>query len=358
MVVFILELPWDLGVPDDYEVVAGGEEWLRFRTVEVRTQLPLAASDLAFGRLEQDGELPRKERRRRERKRREMTETPFTRHRTVAAVYVSSEDDPPRFEAEPLSRAFGTALDKLNDWLISLGILRDDRLRPIGIGDLPEAIPVMPAAMIDGEPRHGSGQMFELRDLSLDKRELEPDDLEQAERMLEIIASKEGLASFFELVQRAGSARRADRHREAVIDYATAGELFITTMLDQVGVRRAVSAEKLTNFREGPFKDRAQKLCRLLNVPAEPGDPDSPIFYWWMHCYEQRHGIVHRGTDSIGMLSEAARIGTVTMVVDIREAIRGDAALADLGSMILWGRRVDETGEGHDSMPDLPPRSR
>lgn len=57
MVVFILELPWDLGVPDDYmvEVAPGGEELLRFRTVEVRTQLPLAASDLAFGRLEQDG---------------------------------------------------------------------------------------------------------------------------------------------------------------------------------------------------------------------------------------------------------------------------------------------------------------
>lgn len=44
MVVFILELPWDLGVSDDYmvEVVPGGEVLLRFRTVEVRTQLPLA----------------------------------------------------------------------------------------------------------------------------------------------------------------------------------------------------------------------------------------------------------------------------------------------------------------------------
>ena len=176
--------------------------------------------------------------------------------------------------------------------------------------------------------------------------------------MLEIVASKEGLASFYELIQRAGSARRADRHREAVIDYATAGELFITTMLDQVGARRNLSAEKLTNFRTGPFKDRARKLCRMLNVPPEPDDPDSPLFYWWMHCYEQRHGIVHRGADSIGMLSEAARIGTVTMVVDIREAIRGDTELSDLGSTILWGRRVDETGEGHDSEPDLPPSVR
>jgi hypothetical protein len=52
------------------------------------------------------------------------------------------------------------------------------------------------------------------------------------------------------------------------------------------------------------------------------------------------------------MLSEAARLGMVQTVVDIREAIRADSEIADLATMIGRGRRVDHTGGGKDSEPD------
>jgi hypothetical protein len=141
-----------------------------------------------------------------------------------------------------------------------------------------------------------------------------------------------------------------------VNDYATAGEIFITTMLSVVGEGCEMEPSKLANILAGPFKDRALHLCRLLDLSEDPEDGDSPLFFWWMHCYQQRNGIVHRGADSMAPFSEGARIGLVQLIVDIREAVRRDDDLADLGAMILWGRRIDHTGGDGNSEPDpLPP---
>jgi hypothetical protein len=363
ILVYILELPWELGVPDDHsvevEVPSGVGDGavtsclLRFRTVEIRAQLPLAASDLAFGDFQQDGELGRREKRRRAKRRAEMTQTPYRVARTVAAVYVPVEkisDD-----KETLGRGIATALEALNLSLISIGVLYDDRLRPLAIDDLPPMVPVMPAFLNEDRLEHGASIVIPLRDPVQTVRTYDDEELGQVHRMLGVVASEDGLADFYEMIQRAGSARRAGRHREAVVDYGTAGELFITTLLRIVGERRQVDAKRLGNLLNGPFKDRAVHLCRLLEAPDDPDEPDCPLFLWWLHCYRQRNGIVHKGARSIGMLSEAARIGMVSMVVDVREAIRADEQVADLASLIRWGYRVDETGAGNDSHPDPPP---
>lgn len=356
-IVFILELPWELGVPDDYSLHVGSphDVGLRFRTVTVRTQLPLAASDLAFGSLQEDADLDGSEKDRRRVERERMTDSPFLVNRTVAAAYVESEHDPPEFEEKSLSRGLARALEALNAWLISLGILLDDRLRPVAPGDLPPLVPVMPAAMVDGALQHGPSQLFSLHGGDVEVRTYDGGELEAAERILRVVVSEVGLGSFYELIQRAGSARRADRHREAVIDYGTAGELFVTAILELVGQRRAMDPVKLSNILDGPFRDRVTSLCRLLSVESDPRNPDCPLFYWWLHCYSQRNEIVHRGRDSMEVFSEMARIGTVQMVVDIREIVRADPALADIATRINWGRRVDETGGGSGSEPDPPP---
>jgi hypothetical protein len=357
-----LELPWELGVTDDHTIevdAPSGEEdgsvkscLLRFRSVEVRTQLPLAASDLAFGSLQQDGELGRKEKKRRAKQRKEMTETPYRVDRTVVAAYVPGDEDP---DKESLLRGLSTAVEALNSFLIAIGVLYYDRLRPLAIDDLPPMVPVMAAFLNEERLEHGPSGIIPLRDPVQTVRAYDEGELDQVDRMVGVITSKDGLADFYEMIQRAGSARRAGRHREAVVDYGTAGELFITALLRDVGEGRGLEAKKLENLLKGPFKDRALHLCRLLDVPGDPKDPESPLFLWWLHCYEQRNGIVHQGARSIGMLSEVARLGMVSMVVDIREAIRADEQIADIASLIRWGRRVDETGGGNDSDPDPPP---
>jgi hypothetical protein len=124
-------------------------------------------------------------------------------------------------------------------------------------------------------------------------------------------------------------------------------------MMSVIGERREMEHSKLANILRGPFKDRVRHLCRQLDLPEDPEGKDSPMLFWWMHCYQHRNEIVHRGADSMAPLSEAARIGLVQMVVDIREAIRNDNALADLGAMILWGRRIDDTGRGEAQSPML-----
>jgi hypothetical protein len=359
-------LPWGLGTPDDLQVeIAAGEEGgptygipptrLRFRTVEVPGQLPLAASDLAFGSLHLDVVTTEDEKVRREEIAREIIGKPFPLQKTVVAAYVPTDDDPPLLKSRPLSKGLSLALRSLNAWLISLGVLYDDRVRPISIGDLAPAIPVMPVLLVHGVRKHGESELFHLRKYPEKTRTYDLAEMDQVERMLQIVSSEEGLSSFYELVQRAGSARRASRDREAVIDYATAGELFITTILRVIGERR-LDPSKLENLMAGPFHDRAFHMCRVLDVASDPEDSESPLFYWWLHCYSQRNQIVHKGANSMAALSEVARIGLVQMVVDVREAMRRTPDLADLASMIQWGKRVDHTGGESDSEPDpLPP---
>lgn len=366
---FVLELPWALGVPDDHVIATtcrlapGAEDvekeqpcWLRFRTVSVPSQLPLAASDLAFGSLEVEGD--KEVQKSREEKVKRFIVAPCLAQKTVVAAYVPA-GDPPTLESERLTLGLSAALDVLNAWLISVGVLYNDRLRPISIADLPPFVPVMPAEIESGNFRHGPSLKFGLRELADEPRSYSATEIELAERLLAIVGAGEGLASFYELIQRAGSARKAGRHREAVIDYGTAGELFITSILQGVSERRGgeggIDTDKLKRLLEGPFKDRAIHLCHLLGVPSEVSDPESPLFFWWMHCYQQRNSIVHDGAGSMEMLSEAARVGLVQMVVDIRDAIRSDEEISDLAATIHWGTRIDETGAGTDSRPDPPP---
>lgn len=293
---FVLELPWDLRVPDDYLTPVwqtfGQQDarrtsadlpsdvgapptpdheltcWIRVRTVKVTSQRPLAAADLAYGRLDAD-ETNAWRRSRRALVARLIMARPFRTKRTVAVVYtpVADQDELSR---EVLSTRLVFALTNLNACLISLGVMLDNRLRPMTMGDLPPAIPVLPAVVEAGRVRHHPSTLLALRDELNRVRTYDSGELDQAQRMLAVVTSGTALAGFYELVQRAGSARCAYRAREAVIDYATAGELFITAMVEAVGERRGVDAAKLHNILRGSFRDRVVHLCRLLETRPTP----------------------------------------------------------------------------------------
>jgi hypothetical protein len=379
---FILELPWDTGLPSGFVVPSWSEEaagacparavrdaigiqappsplhrlvgWAEFRTVTVPVQLPLAASDLAFGHTRVDI-TSKRARRRLQRNVRKHIAKRAEQRRTVAFVNVVVEtagDD-----AED-AHAFFRALELLNAWLVSVGVSHDMRLRPVTIGDLPEFIPSMPTGWFDdGTYERGLSMPMGLRTDLANVRTYSDAELARALDMFAVITARSGLAAFYELVQRAGASVSSHRYREAVIDYTTAGEIFITEMYRQTALRRAVPESKVANVLDGPFADRPRHLSRLLGHAADPSDPDSLVFFWWLHCYQQRNSIVHGGRDSIPPLVETARISLVKMVVDVRESLRATSDLQDLAANIQWGFLVDETGTGNHSWPDGDPRA-
>lgn len=375
---FVIELPWDIAVPDDHKVPVYGaaatgavgpsqtvydllgaqprpgqnlEGWFAFRTVQVATQRPLEAADRAFGTIDRDIARSRRIRWVRAMALRIVTSRPHVGRRTVVAAYdFRAPRDP---SAEELTVIFTEVIERLNDYLISLGVKFDDRLRPIAPGDLPPVVPFM-AVAVDAVGRlwHGTSRRFVLRDPPGSLRIYGSEELTDAELMFDIVRTRAGLATFYEVVQRAGSARRANRDREAVIDYATAGELFITEILRRVGPLAGIEEAKLARIVDGPFRDRVMHLCRSLGFPLELDDHDSPLFFWWMHCYRPRNEIVHAGGSSHELFSELARIGLVTLVCGVRDALRADTRMAGHSTDIQWGFVVDETGAGESSFPD------
>jgi hypothetical protein len=338
-----------MGTPPTETSVLGG--WMQFRSVRVPLQRPLAASDLAFGHLETD--LSRRRRLGRIARTLRVRAVMARAHRetrTVVVSYVPTAGfDLP---APELSLVYRDALGQLNTYLVGLGVLHDDRLRPLSAADLPPVIPILPTAVDDAGTSHGPSRLLSLRPSSMTIRTYDEQELEQARLMMRELRAGVPLAAFYEIVQRAGAARRTDRDREAVVDYATAGELFISAILGLVGTRAGMDATKLGNLLDGNFKDRCLHLARLLGAAEDPTDVASPFFFWWVHCYLQRNRIVHEGQDSMPPLSELARIGLVTLVVNVRERVRSDARFADIGPMIQWGYMVDETGSGESSYPD------
>jgi hypothetical protein len=344
-----------VGLTDPPAAMCEPAAWMRFRTVNINAQRPLAASDLAFrdtgnrltgtktptGKLDQ-GVL-------------DAVAVPFPARRTVVLAAVTV-DALPSADVE-FAQAFDAALNAVNSWLVALGVTHDSRLRPITDGDLPPWIPTTAIALLgDGQVELADGPPIILRD-DITVREYSTDELTRTEAMFRHLDEDVPLKTFYELVQRAGAARSAHRHREAVIDYATAGELFLTAMLQQIGDIRAVSTKKLENLRKGPFRDRVDHLCRLLGTEGEPTRAESPVFLWWLHCYRQRNLIVHAGWDSNNVFSEMARIGLANMVVDFRVLCRATAELAHLAPRIQWADRIDETGNDESGLRDPFPTS-
>lgn len=379
---FVLELPWDTGVPSGFVLPSWCEDavgerptqaicdaisvgappssrhtltgWAEFKTVTVPVQLPLAASDLAFGHTRPDITGRKAQRRLRRSVHRHIAKRAEQR-RTVVFVNVVVETIGSDLKD---GQAFFRALELLNAWLVSLGVSSDMRLRPLTVGDLPEFVPYIPTDWHDdGTYERGQSAPMELRTELATVRTYTGPELARALDMFTAVTARTGLAAFYELVQRAGSSMSSHRYREAVIDYTTAGEIFITEMYREIAPRRSVPEDKLANVLSGPLADRARHLSQLLGHAVKSIDPDSIVFLWWLHCYQQRNPIVHDGLGSIPPLAEMARIGLVTMVVDVREALRADTGLNDLATNIQWAYRVDETGDGKDSWPDGDPRA-
>ena len=323
---------------------------MRFRTTPTRARDQLAAADRAFGSLGKGALGPISARINRFCR----AITPSRRlcgRCTVALVYVRSPNAG-QLSPDVLSQGFATALATLNQWLISLGVLYDDRLRPLTIGDLPPVIPVFATTVRSQGLEHVPAPSLVLEAVPVRIRTYDDDELQAAQSMLAIVSQGSRLALFYELVQRAGSARGSHRAREAVIDYATAGELFITDMLRRLGERHEMRESTLNNVLKGTLPDRALHLSRLLHWPDDPQSPQSPLFLWWLHCYQPRNKVVHEGVDIPDLVAEAARIGLVELVVNVREEIRKNPATADLVRLLQWAHRVDETGGGKHSLPD------
>lgn len=156
-------------MPNSPPALAGkGEEeqgpcWLRLRTVEVPAQLPLAASDLAFGDLSGDEASSASERQERAAAVKEFVDRPFLVRRTVAVVYVQCEHELLLAKSDEMVDALRRGLKALNDFLVSLCVLFNDRIRPISVDELPPLLPVMSARRSRSVFRHGPSQLIPLR---------------------------------------------------------------------------------------------------------------------------------------------------------------------------------------------------
>jgi hypothetical protein len=217
---FVLELPWDIGVPSGFVLSSWSEDavgerppqticdaigvqappssrhlltgWAEFKTVTVPVQLPLAASDLAFGQVRAD--ITNRTARRQLGRKVQKHVKRSTGARTVTFVNVVVKSVGSELED---GQAFFEALRLLNAWLVSLGVSFDMRLRPLTIGDLPEFIPYMPTDWHeDGTHVRGPSAPMRLRTELATVRTYTETELSRAFDMFAVVTARTGLAQF------------------------------------------------------------------------------------------------------------------------------------------------------------------
>jgi hypothetical protein len=381
--VFIVELPVDLGIPGetrlpvwrrdawpDWDVAdwcaiaevdppgraddARLEHLIVLRSVTVGGERPLRAADLAFGELDEEA-LPRAARRARRRNLRRLMTKPVPSRRTVAAIWRFVHDEKELLaEGDEQERQVRwsvwmvQAIAVLDAWLIALGIAADDpRLSPLSESDIGVSLPIVVATCSREAGIVPVGSLVVPTRGEASGTARTGDELELARTIFDEVMLRDGVFSvFYELVQQAGSARAAGRDRSAIIDYSTAGEVLITTVVDRVLALRGESAQRRERILEQPFANLVRDhLGRLLGVNSDPNEEEAISRLWWLHCYLRRNAIVHEGAGSNTVESDLARVALVVLASEIRTALLAEPLTSSFGEELLWGQVHGKTHE-------------
>lgn len=370
---WILELPQDLGLPEDSfsAVVAAGElpegwsehpecvpGWsdheltalfdrrIRFRRVQVHLGMPTASTDLAFGDLKA---YTGRGRRRYHRNLKKMIKKGVYEWKTVCQLtrwYVGADiPDPPadRLDPEPdsvIRSDFYELLNDLDTWLQQYGLASGNfNVGSVSLHDLPATIPWLVEAR--SSPLGSQVAMSGMLPIHGKVPNLMPvhGDEDAAKSAAVAMAKPEDLPFFLPstLLFQAQSHALAGRSRAALIDVGTSVEsmasIVIRHALEQRG--RALEADQVLNRRWKDVFNR--ELLEALSV--ELGKGPGIHSRWWSTHYRNRNEAVHSGMRLSRDEAFQAVDDTWTLFAWIGDQMRASPDLAGLGRQLVVLRR-------------------
>jgi hypothetical protein len=371
---WILELPQDLGLPednfaavvadgslptgwsDDPELVPGWKDHalpvlfdrrLKFRRVLVNVGMPTASTDLAFGDLKgYSGRMQRKY----ERGLKKLIKRGVEEWKTVCQLtrwYVGEAiPDPPESALvtdaqSPIRLGFDQLLADLDIWLQQYGMSAGNfNVGSISLHDLPALIPWNMEFRADPETRAFiQGGMLHIHAKTPNLVPAEGDD--EAARSASIaVAKPEDLPFFtpFTLLFQAQAHALAGRSRSSLVDVGTAVEAMVAIVVAE-SLRQTGRRDEIEEIVEkSRWKDLFNKvLLEALNL--KPGEGPSIHSRWWSKHYKSRNRAVHQGARLSASDAFAAVDDTWSLFDWIGETMRSIDHLAGLGAHLIVKRK-------------------
>ena len=388
VVTFILELPFSLPIPDDWQMApliartpawegwSGSDFWkllewpgskslpdkampgtqLRFRRVSVRSAPPLRAADEAFA----DKVRPQLNRRERLARwwglRRADRGVHFMRSVVSMSTFVAPPDTPEEGDSEEelvwLRKRFYESLGDLNRFLTGLSMAAADwRIGRLGAGQLP---PVLPIIVDHVRPGDSPGRwpihlLVSIRPDAPEPRSEDdppPDFAWRASGMLSgANKGMEPYMEFFALVEDAWAYSLLGESTRCVITLGTAVEVLVSTTIREAAVRLGWSVERSADASSAWLKDQVGvHLAHLLGREITLEDPQSAWGAWWSTTYRLRNAAVHDGRQLDADETVAAKEATARVIRELRADLAAQESLGDLASAL----KIDFTDDEHD----------
>jgi hypothetical protein len=377
VVTYILELPFSLPIPHDWQMspllkrTAGWEGWtgrdfwhllersgsgslpehsmpgtqIRFRRVSVQSVAPLRAADEAFA----DKVIPLLNRRERLARwwglKRADRGIEFMRSVVSISVFAAPGDIPDvdaEQELDWLRDHFYTGLAELNRFLTALSMAAADwRVGRLGAGQLPPLLPIVIDHVKPGDsPGRWPIQMIvsirpdapELKTAS----EPPPDFGWRAQAMLSGASHGiEPYMEFFSLIEDAWAYSLLGESTRCVISIGTAVEVLVSTTLREGGARLDWSADEISKASAAWLQRQVTSyLAKMLDKTIDIEDSSTSWGAWWSSAYQLRNEAVHDGRQISNTDAATAKRITAQLVRELRADLAKQEALADLASAL------------------------
>lgn len=289
---------WDSPQPDVHPVVA-----LRFRRAQVGIGMPTEATDRCFGDMQTDA-MTRAQRREFARRLDRLVARGAREWKTVVRItrwYADSELVEADQAEEWLRPELRAGLSVLNRWLATYALASASRRHgPLAPGDLPGAVPTVfehKTAPEDETRRWHFLLTLHDRMPSLVSAEADMTAADVATTALLMDESDNPFLDGLQLLFGAQGQLAAGRERQAILDSGTAVEMLVSALFRAIGEQRAAfdsGAAIRANFAQR-FKHHLPLALGDGRTPAP--DESAARATWLAEGYRTRNDVVHQGRD-------------------------------------------------------------
>jgi hypothetical protein len=117
-----------------------------------------------------------------------------------------------------------------------------------------------------------------------------------------------------------------ENSRHAIIDACTAIELAVSSAVRVYAPLAGYEQTKVSNIVNGAFASRAKDhFAKLLEYSADPGAAEDALGVWWRDGYLRRNSVVHEGNFAFRQEADEAVTAAKTLLQDMTQRISADS---------------------------------
>jgi hypothetical protein len=249
------------------------------------------------------------------------------------------------------SRTTGVELDKaiaiLNEFLISLSLARGEpSIHPIGRGDLPRLCPVvLETVPMPSGTRNATARSYQIHQIDRHRygsrgalEELQPEEQFAFDLLLSSHLKGQPFFLFYELMQSAIGSFNEGRFRMCVALTGSAFEVLVQTVIRETCPLHGDNQARIDGILDSGLKNQLEiHIPRLTGCVVDLVDSNNDFGAWWQGGYKTRNLVIHQGATPTRDEARSALDEAHGVAAALRASLLNQPVTNDVGQAFLWG---------------------